>query len=685
MLGCFPIGAKTPPGSPPKNSSPRRRVNSLRGNLVTKYTTPIEADYVLFDQMVLGSGSFGLVIMANSRVTNVSYAVKFVQKGSATPRVEREIKLLADIDHINVARLYSVYDSPKKVGLVMELCSGGNLQQLHQTFTDNALPEPLAKVIIRQLVSAVAHIHSRGMCHRDIKLQNVLLATSDHTVIQAKLIDFGYATRFVGVTLTSRVGTPYTIAPEVLRENYDERCDVWSVGIIAYILLSGRRPFESDMPRGGLYAKILKSRYNFNHPRFSSVSYEAVDFIKKMLEANYLRRWYAQDALCSAWLSDSVLDRGNVDARDQEDTTIAKAMGNLRAIDGFTKLSNVAMIAVAFGLPPNETAEIRTLFDALDVDFVGYLTPVTFRDAMHEVNLDLSVATIDRLFSYVDVDCDDQVSFIEFMAATLDPHEVGMEKLERAFRLFDAESKGYITFDDLYRVLALQPKKRRTSKLSRNAPTGKAEDLSKSGDDMFAVAHSIAFIKTDREKKLSAMIRDMIKENDHENVGAITFNNFITGVLSDNPRKIAFSTIDPPSAPIQEDSPVPSPGGSPVPRAAARKRTTWNERLSFTDSLQFIFRRRGRKTFPVARKSAASEAAPSPLAVSQDDLRRSAGVDRMHGAIHEMNYAGMRSDGVLSRSSIAEVNQVYADIPPDDDNSGSSANNELDDSTHRPV
>ena len=115
MLGCFPIGAKTPPGSPPKNSSPRRRVNSLRGNLVTKYTTPIEADYVLFDQMVLGSGSFGLVIMANSRVTNVSYAVKFVQKGSATPRVEREIKLLADIDHINVARLYSVYDSPKKV------------------------------------------------------------------------------------------------------------------------------------------------------------------------------------------------------------------------------------------------------------------------------------------------------------------------------------------------------------------------------------------------------------------------------------------------------------------------------------------------------------------------------------------------------------------------------------------
>lgn len=685
MLGCFPIGAKTPPGSPPKNSSPRRRVNSLRGNLVTKYTTPIEADYVLFDQMVLGSGSFGLVIMANSRVTNVSYAVKFVQKGSATPRVEREIKLLADIDHINVARLYSVYDSPKKVGLVMELCSGGNLQQLHQTFTDNALPEPLAKVIIRQLVSAVAHIHSRGMCHRDIKLQNVLLATSDHTVIQAKLIDFGYATRFVGVTLTSRVGTPYTIAPEVLRENYDERCDVWSVGIIAYILLSGRRPFESDMPRGGLYAKILKSRYNFNHPRFSSVSYEAVDFIKKMLEANYLRRWYAQDALCSAWLSDSVLDRGNVDARDQEDTTIAKAMGNLRAIDGFTKLSNVAMIAVAFGLPPNETAEIRTLFDALDVDFVGYLTPVTFRDAMHEVNLDLSVATIDRLFSYVDVDCDDQVSFIEFMAATLDPHEVGMEKLERAFRLFDAESKGYITFDDLYRVLALQPKKRRTSKLSRNAPTGKAEDLSKSGDDMFAVAHSIAFIKTDREKKLSAMIRDMIKENDHENVGAITFNNFITGVLSDNPRKIAFSTIDPPSAPIQEDSPVPSPGGSPVPRAAARKRTTWNERLSFTDSLQFIFRRRGRKTFPVARKSAASEAAPSPLAVSQDDLRRSAGVDRMHGAIHDMNYAGMRSDGVLSRSSIAEVNQVYADIPPDDDNSGSSANNELDDSTHRPV
>ena len=115
------------------------------------------------------------------------------------------------------------------------------------------LKEEHAKTLCRQIISAVAHIHSRGICHRDIKLQNILMDTKNMSTAQVKLIDFGYGSRYVGaLPMHTKCGTPYTTAPEVWREHYDERCDVWSVGVVLYIMLSGKRPFEALNIKGHL-------------------------------------------------------------------------------------------------------------------------------------------------------------------------------------------------------------------------------------------------------------------------------------------------------------------------------------------------------------------------------------------------------------------------------------------------
>ncbi len=195
---------------------------------MTKIEKQIEDYFDLNLSKPLGTGSFGVVVVGRHKDTGRMYAIKIINKSSHLARIEREIKLLSDVDQANIVRLFSVYDSDNRVCFVMDLCTGGHLGDLLACSRKTYLDEPKAKILIRQLVSAIAHMHSRGICHRDIKLQNILMEHRDYETAQIKLIDFGFGARFIGITpMKTRCGTPYTTAPEVYRECYDERCDVW--------------------------------------------------------------------------------------------------------------------------------------------------------------------------------------------------------------------------------------------------------------------------------------------------------------------------------------------------------------------------------------------------------------------------------------------------------------------------
>ncbi len=347
---------------------------------------------------------------------------------------------------------------------MLDLCTGGHLGDLIKRMPQKYLAEDNARVLIRQLVSAVAHMHSRGICHRDIKLQNILLENMDDTHAQLKLIDFGFAARFLGVTpLKTRCGTPYATAPEVYREEYDERCDVWSVGVVTYVLLSGHRPFSSvDLPgdlknagRAAMVTNILMARYHFNFPAFQSVSAEGITFVQNMLHGDYTTRWSARDALNSKWLSNSaVKTHFDFNLLKENDTALSLAVSNLKTKHSVSSLGNTSMVAVAFSRPQGHAGELRTLFQSFDAENLGYLSKESFRKAMKSVSPDLSNNDIDQLFVAIDVDNDHQISFTEFLAATMDPREVDMDELSKAFKLLDVDNKGYLTTDDFYRVLA---------------------------------------------------------------------------------------------------------------------------------------------------------------------------------------------------------------------------------------
>lgn len=276
-----------------------------------------------------------------------------------------------------------------------------------------------------------------------------------HPNAQLKLIDFGFGTRFIGVTpLKTRCGTLYTTAPEVLRQNYDEKCDVWSGGVVAFILLCGKRPFEAlevagplqQAGRTSLVTNILMGRYSFRHPAWRTVSPDCVQFIQKMLYPDYRNRMSARQLLDTPWLSSD-------DTSLMPTATLANAVRNLRRQSSHTALHQSSMLAVVFNLPTIRTAEIREMFTEFDTDHSGALSKEEFREAMRKMS-NLSDEDIDHLFGVIDIDNDQQISFTEFLAGTLDPRAVDIEELNNAFRLLDRDNKGYITTDDLHRLLA---------------------------------------------------------------------------------------------------------------------------------------------------------------------------------------------------------------------------------------
>ena len=294
--------------------------SSVRGTLVKRKTSNIDDDYCILYEQFLGKGGCGVVHIGESLANDQVYAIKICSKAdNDLSRLEREIMLLKDVDHCNIVRLFSVYDSSVRIHLIMELCSGGHLGTLIQSrekFNYNQgrhLDEEWAKSLCRQLMSAVRHIHERGIAHRDIKLQNILIDKGANRDSQIKLIDFGYGSRFIGCCpMKTHCGTPYTTAPEVYRKSYDERCDVWSVGVVLFIMLCGKRPFQKiDIPgdlkdagKAAMTTNILAGRYTFNPRYWGHVSSDAQTYVRTLLHPNYLKRVHAAAAMEIPWLKD---------------------------------------------------------------------------------------------------------------------------------------------------------------------------------------------------------------------------------------------------------------------------------------------------------------------------------------------------------------------------------------------
>lgn len=320
------------------------------------------------------------------------------------------------------------------------------------------MTEKLAAKIMKNVLMAVAYCHSQNIMHRDLKPENILLefhSSNDKENFSIKLIDFGTAVMYKSKQkLSEKTGTPYYIAPEILKKKYDEKCDLWSCGVIMYILLTGEPPFN-----GGNDREILKSVelgiYDMNHEAFKYISDDAKQLIKKLLTYDPVKRPTAIEALETKWIKDLA---PNSKLNEQE---ASKILSRLKTFRADQKLQEATLAFIVNQLiSKEETSELKKVFMELDVNNDGKLSLEEIAQGYKKIYGSQTAEEDARLiFESVDADHNGYIGYEEFIRATVDRNKILTDqKLESAFRLFDKNGDGFISAIEIKEVLGKDSK-----------------------------------------------------------------------------------------------------------------------------------------------------------------------------------------------------------------------------------
>jgi len=287
---------------------------------VTHKSGSVEAKYEIGKE--LGRGGFSIVKEGTDRVTGEKVAIKFIEKKFVDQEelklLGREIDIMKKVQHKNVLKLVEIYETDNHLSLVMELVNGGEL--FYKIVDKGNYSEGEARDIIRQLVEGVDYLHGKGIAHRDLKPENLLCSENEEGVV-IKIADFGLSKAFSnGSVLETSCGTPDYAAPEVLRMDgaYDKSVDLWSMGVITYVVLCGFPPFYGKT-QAHLFEKILNADYDFPDPEWTNISDEAKDFVRHLLVLDIDKRYTTKQCLEHPWLKmDTVGLDGGIDIRGKK-------------------------------------------------------------------------------------------------------------------------------------------------------------------------------------------------------------------------------------------------------------------------------------------------------------------------------------------------------------------------------
>jgi serine/threonine protein kinase len=282
---------------------------------------PIEEHYELGDE--IGKGGFSVVYKATRKSDGGEFAVKCIKKkmveGDDIKLLRREIQIMKKLSHPNILKLYEVYEDDEQFFLVMELVKG---KELFDKIVERGMySERDAANIIVQVVSAVKYLHENGIAHRDLKPENLLSAGEEEKEI-VKIADFGFSKSFAeeGEKLMTSCGSPGYVAPEILTaESYDKSVDMWSVGVIIYILLSGYPPFYADSAPA-LFKKIMDVKYDFDDSVWDDISDSAKDLIRNLLVKDPSKRYTASQCLEHPWVKGSAANEKAILKMNRDNT-----------------------------------------------------------------------------------------------------------------------------------------------------------------------------------------------------------------------------------------------------------------------------------------------------------------------------------------------------------------------------
>ncbi|CAL9042369.1 unnamed protein product [Musa banksii] len=406
----------------------------------------------------VGRGHFGNTCLATAKkgeIKGQTVAVKIIAKAKMTTAisiedVRREVKILKALSgHKSLVKFYDACEDDVNVYIVMELCEGGEL--LGRILARGGrYTEEDAKAIVQQILGVVAFCHLQGVVHRDLKPENFLFTNNDENA-PMKLIDFGLSdfTR-PDERLNDIVGSAYYVAPEVLHRSYSNEADMWSIGVITYILLCGSRPFWART-ESGIFRSVLRADPNFDDSPWPALSPEAKDFVKRLLNKDYRKRMTAAQALTHPWLR-------------KEQSSIPLDILVYKLITSYfcvTPLKRAALKALSKALSEDELLYLRLQFSLLEPNKDGLISLENFQTAlMKNATEAMKLSRIPDILNAMEALSQRRMDFNEFCAAATSPYQLeALEQWEQiastAFTYFEQEGNQVISIEELAQELNL--------------------------------------------------------------------------------------------------------------------------------------------------------------------------------------------------------------------------------------
>ena len=410
-------------------------------NLIIHKTHNISKEYIL--GKTLGKGDFSHVRLAIHKDTKQDRAVKIIQKKKVDmKRLLAEISIVSKLSHPSIMEVYEVFEDTKKVYIVSEYCKGGELFDIISKKRN--FSEKEACIIMEQLLSGICYSHKNGIVHRDLKPENILLEDKSRN-LEIKIVDWGYATQMKQrERLHEMDGISYYIAPEVLEGDYDEKCDIWSCGVILYILLCGYAPFYGENDKE-IYNQVLKGEYDFPKEEWQNVSEEAKNLVQKMLEKDTKKRITALDALQDKWF------KINKQKKTSNKLLAKNVLKNMKKFKKNKKFEKATMSFIVNQLVlKEERKDLEKQFKEWDKNGDGVLSRDEIIEGYKKTYGYVDEGEIDNMINSIDLDGNGVIDYNEFLTCTMNKEKIlNNDNLEICFKAFDSDNSGKISLDEI--------------------------------------------------------------------------------------------------------------------------------------------------------------------------------------------------------------------------------------------
>jgi len=440
------------------NSNAFLRASTLaisKKTIINKGKSDLKNNYIIIKK--LGEGAYSSVDLVQNIITGENCAMKTIKiKENLSSKEEQEIIneifIIKSLDHPNIFKIFEFYKNNNEYNLITEYCEGGDL---YREIIDKApFSEECCAYILYQILSAVNFCHKMNILHRDLKPENILITDrNDDNYPHIKVCDFGASKIFEKGQVNKRIiGSSYYIAPEVIRKNYTEKCDLWSCGVILYIMLIGKPPFGGD-DDNEIIKNVVKGVYDISGDDFDDISRSAIDLIQKLLVKEQNLRITAEEALNHQWFKEhKTKDLYN---QIEDENIINNLINNIKAYKRDSAIQETALAFLVHNYPQiPDVINACKLFNQIDVDddgrinkdelFKGLKNRLRDKNLKNEINL---------IFKNLDMDGNGYIECEEFVRAAVNKQFfVSDEVIQFAFNFFDKDKSGEITIDEIKEV-----------------------------------------------------------------------------------------------------------------------------------------------------------------------------------------------------------------------------------------